>query len=662
MENIKLYDIQKKFILDAQNLIDREGVGIFSSPTGTGKTMSLLFSLKKYFNTCKNDYENLNLSAENKALIEHLFGPAHEKVNIFYCSRTHAQLNQAMQELKKIEPNIKAVIVGSRKFFCINEDVVKLNDNELISEKCKDLVENSSCKYYNNLPDFDDDFMLFNAKKNILHKEINSSEKKIVDIEDLHKIGKNNNICPYFYAKNYSQGCDILFLPYNLLFSEEGRKSLGIEIRNSIIVVDEAHNIYETVIQMNTILLTNDMVMKYYNAFLRYQEKYEERMLDSNLSKIKDVIKILRRLSDFFAQIKNKPQDYSSMDLNSGSQKMNDNTKMLSVIEFMIKAKIYNFNLPEIEKYVCESKLTQKLEGFGTNLHFQLFNIIKFLRMLIFCDENARIFYNEKYIKFTPLDPKIYFEEILKCKSLILAGGTMEPIENLKSIMKQRNVEYYSYNAICNNFECYILQEGPRRKKIKLNYESKNDKILLQEIMNSLYNLFNTVKKGGIICFIPSKSYITLFKNLVKSYDFKRKVMFDSDCTFQEYKHECEKNNIILFSVLGGRLSEGINFTDELCRLLIVIGVPYPSINVELEERSRYHGKNYTTVIAMKTVNQALGRVLRHKNDFGCIVLLDSRYIKLKRYISPWIQTKCFFNDFPGTLIGVNKFLKNFPN
>ena len=34
----------------------------------------------------------------------------------------------------------------------------------------------------------------------------------------------------------------------------------------------------------------------------------------------------------------------------------------------------------------------------------------------------------------------------------------------------------------------------------------------------------------------------------------------------------------MIVSVMGGKLSEGINFSDELVRSLIVIGLPYPNI------------------------------------------------------------------------------------
>ena len=49
-------------------------------------------------------------------------------------------------------------------------------------------------------------------------------------------------ICPYHYARYASKHVDILCLPYDYLCNENLTKELGININNSIIVMDEAHN------------------------------------------------------------------------------------------------------------------------------------------------------------------------------------------------------------------------------------------------------------------------------------------------------------------------------------------------------------------------------------------------------------------------------------
>lgn len=46
------------------------------------------------------------------------------------------------------------------------------------------------------------------------------------------------------------------------------------------------------------------------------------------------------------------------------------------------------------------------------------------------------------------------------------------------------------------------------------------------------------------------------------------------------------------------------------------------------------------SVEAMKTTNQAIGRVIRHGNDYGAIVLVDYRFAwpRLYHHISRWMR------------------------
>lgn len=126
----------------------------------------------------------------------------------------------------------------------------------------------------------------------------------------------------------------------------------------------------------------------------------------------------------------------------------------------------------------------------------------------------------------------------------------------------------------------------------------------------------------------------------------------------------------LLFSVVGGKLSEGINFSDRLGRAVIMIGLPFPNIHtaewkakLEYIESSRYAhfredhaegfisdsearakakaaGREYYENVCMRAVNQCIGRAIRHKEDYAAIYLLDQRYegARIQKKLPGWIQ------------------------
>ena len=118
-------------------------------------------------------------------------------------------------------------------------------------------------------------------------------------------------------------------------------------------------------------------------------------------------------------------------------------------------------------------------------------------------------------------------------------------------------------------------------------------------------------------------------------------------------KKALSKKGAILGLICRGKLSEGIDFPDGLCRAVFIIGIPFANVKDPFIIEKRNHldniakqtidkssvlrGEEWYLMGTVRSVNQALGRVIRHAKDYGMIFFVDGRY-----------QEPRFSRDLPG--------------
>jgi chromosome transmission fidelity protein 1 len=174
-----------------------------------------------------------------------------EKVKIFFASRTHSQLSQFVSQLRltgfpsyvdaQVEQSTKHVALGSRKQLCINPTVENMSTTQAINDACVDLQRSSGqgCEF-------------LKSERNPVHRPaLNRFKESVVseirDIEDLADLGRQQSICPYYALRATVPQAEIITLPYQLIVQRESRDALGFDLRGSIVIIDEAHNLLDTI-------------------------------------------------------------------------------------------------------------------------------------------------------------------------------------------------------------------------------------------------------------------------------------------------------------------------------------------------------------------------------------------------------------------------------
>jgi chromosome transmission fidelity protein 1 len=94
------------------------------------------------------------------------------------------------------------------------------------------------------------------------------SQQGALDIEDLVHLGVNMGTCPYYASRGMVPAADLVVLPYQSLLSKSSRESLGLTLKNNIVIIDEAHNLADSLISMYDSKITVSQVNKSLTPFL----------------------------------------------------------------------------------------------------------------------------------------------------------------------------------------------------------------------------------------------------------------------------------------------------------------------------------------------------------------------------------------------------------
>ncbi|XP_039664498.1 ATP-dependent DNA helicase DDX11 [Perca fluviatilis] len=643
---------------------------------------------------------------------------------IYYCSRTHSQLAQFVHEVQKspFSKDISLVTLGSRQNLCVNEEVRRLGSIQRINDRCIEMQKNkhekphheegvkrkrgqakSVCPYY---------------KASALQQMRDDVLGTVHDIEQMLKLGRETHSCPYYATRLAVPSAQLVVLPYQMLLHEATRKAAGVQLKGQVVIIDEAHNLSDTLSCIHSAELNGAQLCRVHSQLTQYADRYKSRLKAKNLMYIKQILFVIEGLVRVLGgKVGQNPQ----------SQTTQTGTEMLSINNFLFKAQIDNINLFKLQRYFEKSLISRKLGGFvekyagsgvslhtpsssnkenrrteGLNRYLQtlqsnqsplpvssadqqgseaekvlsaspMMQVEGFFMALTNSNTDGRVVVHrqgtlsESSVKFLLLNPAVHFAQVLKqCRAVIIAGGTMQPVSDFKQellfsagVGEERITEFSCGHVIPpENILPLVLCSGPSGQELDFTFQNRDSPRMMDETGRILSNICNVVP-GGVVCFFPSYEYS---RRIVSHWEASGALarLANKKKIFQEPKKANQVEQVLsefsrciqrcavdagglsgalLFSVVGGKMSEGINFSDDLGRCVVMVGMPYPNIkSPELQEKMSYldkhlihsggrsPGQALIENLCMKAVNQSIGRAIRHRGDYSSIVLCDRRY------------------------------------
>jgi chromosome transmission fidelity protein 1 len=576
-------------------------------------------------------------------------------IRVVYASRTHSQLRQVLKELDLVnKERAKAVIVGGRSLLCINDRLKK--DDRSLGEKCADLQSTTEgCPYWH--PQ--------NSAGNVEELVKRLAKVDLLDIEEAVREGRECRACPYYTVTlAMSRQASIVLVPYPLLFSQ----SVPVD-KNTIVVIDEAHNLLDHINQSESKAIEDyEGVKMAADQLSKYFTQYGKRMSGVNAANCQQLLFVIGNLSHFMANYGGEEGEGRSM----------------SVLQFMELCSIDTINLVKLLEYARLARLPQKLDLPC------LWDILGFIGKLSEQSDNGRILVipsdstddgksgTSCTIKYVNIRASSVMEPIVtNSKALILAGGTMSPISDMvENLFPNVSVSHHSFSHVIppDRFAVSLISTGPSGHRIDCRLEYRADAAMWRDVGAAVVN-FRRITKESMCVFFASFPLLYQALHFFSDNSSNNGVLRALSGYGPVYIEDRERGasgveamlkdystspKATLFAVIGGRLSEGVNLKDNLCRTMIVVGLPYLNEkDVEVAERVRFGGgSRYLHNQCMRKLNQCIGRALRHARDFAYILLLDARFESVRKDLPVWMHESVQVTSFPAAFARATKFFK----
>lgn len=697
------YDCQLRYMEAVVKALCAGENALLESPTGTGKTLCLLCA------TLAWRRHRMDRIKENSVSWEAQADPNAPRATggvprIWYSSRTHSQLKQVIKELKRTSYKPASVVLGSREQLCVHSSVSRKTGAQQ-NACCKRAIDEKRCPFYTGLKrgsgtkvdtscrDIEEVVTVCKSAGICpffkTREDAKSAELMLIPYDYLINpqtreslnLGLNGNILIFDEGHNIERTCEEI-ASFELRCEDIAKAMQEIDDACTALDSPDVMMMGETLNEM-----TADMLQRHLLLLKRHFYALEDTITNEKLEPDAATGKYLMK----------KPGSYMKTIFARGSDNGDgmhgkDLQRVVGIIRKAIAVLTFNNNSPEGGVYLNKmSSLITTLfkandEELSTNYQVLMYededdkkgkgkgNKRKVEKVTTsFFDKDDRPKGSKtRVLCLWCFSCSVAMRELQKhgVHSIMITSGTLAPIQGtLASFGVPFPVVLENKHVIDSSKQLWggVLSAGPEKHLLDASYEQRNQPGYLRDLGMTVAAFARFVPDGILVAFTSYFQKTAVLKawkdtGLYEEIS-KYKPIYDEPKSSTEMKQVLERftNTIersspagaILTAVCRGKLTEGIDFTDKQCRLVIMVGIPYPAKNdlrVVMKQNfldttgSAGDGRKWYNREAIRAVNQTIGRVIRHKNDFGAVVLCDGRYAKdwrlsyLASGLSAWLQ------------------------
>lgn len=555
---------QRELAVAAYRTIERRKKLYAQAPTGIGKTLSTLFP---------------SVKAMGEGLGDKLFYLTAKTV-------TRAVAEDSMGLLAEKGLRFKSVTLRAKDKICF----------------CTETICNpDSCDYARGHYDRVNDALL-----NVLEESDRMTPAVVEEYAEKHRV------CPYELSLDIALWADLVICDYNYVFDPTVylRRFFSDVHEDYVFLVDEAHNLVDRVRDMYTASLSK-------SSFYLLKRELKDKNAPA-----KRLRKAMGSINQYLLDVRKECGEETS--------------RVEEEADMVFHALVSGFTTAAEEWLAAEQHSAHTLHNDILTLYFEALNYLGISEL-----------YNERYTTITEitgsnvevtlfcLDPsEIIGKKLAMARASVLFSATLTPLPYYRDILG--GGEEDGLIALPSPFDqdrLLLVAHGG----ISTKYADRPASY--DPIAEAIY-LAVAAKRGNYMVYFPSYDYMrkvyAAFTGRYPQVDTLVQQSGMDEEARAEFLDEFDAANtdtLVGFCVLGGIFSEGIDLKGDRLIGTVIVGVGLPGISLRQDLiRDYFNGVNgagfdYAYVFpGMNKVLQAAGRVIRSEEDFGVVLLIDSRF------------------------------------